>query len=234
MKFELTQQTLAVPAASSSRLDRSADDRRNIIRCVGDLGGRLNDEPLVCLTFDDGPDPVYTPLILDILREYRVSASFFVTGEAALYIPWVVGRIIDDGHSIGNHSYNHSHPWLGSSGYARQEVSRASQVIAHIAGKPLRWFRPPFGRLRQAMIAQAAAENMTTVLWSHSIIDWGWCATDAGIGRRLNNIKAGDIVLMHDGKRQSNRPEILVRQLPALLERLKQKMVLATLDQVAR
>lgn len=231
MKLEAIPQMSTTPMAASASLKTLMASKRNIIRRVGDIDRQLH-KPLVCLTFDDGPDPVYTPMILDILREHKVSASFFVMGEAALYMSKIVGRIAAEGHVIGNHTYSHCHPWLGSADLVRQQVSRTTQVITQLAGRPPRWFRPPFGRLRQAMMEQAAAENMATVLWSHSIIDWGWWGTEAGIERRLNTIKAGDIVLMHDGKRQHNRPEILVRKLPSLLDRLKREVALVTLDEV--
>lgn len=232
IKFELTPRKLNDTITSSSRVRILAEDQRPIVRNISNLGSQLH-KPSVCLTFDDGPDPIYTPMILDILREQQVKASFFVVGDVALHFPKIVGRIVDAGHTIGNHTYSHAHPWLGSADHVRREVSKATQVIKQIAGYSPRWFRPPFGRLRKAMIDQAHQEGMTTVLWSHSIVDWGWWGTEAGINRRLKKIKAGDIVLMHDGRPGHNRPEIIARQLPGLLDSLKQKVVLATLDQIA-
>jgi peptidoglycan/xylan/chitin deacetylase (PgdA/CDA1 family) len=186
----------------------------------------------VCLTFDDGPDPLYTQKILDILAEYRVKASFFVLGSAAKTYPQLVEKMAEAGHSIGNHTYSHSHPWLVTSAYARDEVTRTSELIKKIIGYTPRWFRPPFGRLRTSMCKQANAEQMATVLWNHSIIDWGLLGTRQGISNRLAKVKAGDIVLMHDGKREKNRPEILIDCLPDFLESLKDKsLVTSNLDE---
>lgn len=185
----------------------------------------------ICLTFDDGPDPAFTPTILDILADYDVKASFFVLGEAAAQFPHLVERMVKEGHSIGNHTYSHQHPWMISSECARQEVTRATEVIKSIIGMTPRWFRPPFGRLRTAMRKQAHQESMETVLWSHSIIDWGYLGSKSGITNRLELIKPCDIVLMHDGKRKHNHPDNLIRCLPQFLRELRKKsMVTANLD----
>ena len=115
-----------------------------------------------------------------------------------------------------------------------ETLARGSEAIQKITGHPPRWFRPPHGRLRRAMLKQVQAENMTTVLWSHSIIDWGPMGTETGVAQRLHDIKFGDIVLMHDGQRQHNQPHLIVQQLPKLAEWLVQRGITAvTLDQVA-
>lgn len=174
----------------------------------------------VCLTFDDGPDPVYTPLILDVLAAYNTKATFFVLGEAAEKYPQLVERIVAEGHSIGNHTYSHPHPWFTSEELAKEEVEKTSQIIEQITGIRPRWFRPPYGRLRLAMRRQAALNDMATVLWNHSIIDWGMLGNASGIRSRLSRINAGDIVLMHDGQREHNRPDNLLRYLPGFLASL--------------
>lgn len=188
----------------------------------------------ICLTFDDGPDPEHTPRILDVLAEYKIRASFFVLGAAAEQFPHLIERAINEGHTLGNHTYSHPHPWLIMPQRARTEVSRATKCIQQITGYAPRWFRPPHGRLRTAMVDQARRENMTTVLWNHSVIDWGPLGTDAGIAQRLGEVKSGDIVLLHDGARQHNHPGITARQLPRFIESLLQKKILpVALDQVA-
>lgn len=187
----------------------------------------------ICLTFDDGPDPIYTPKILDVLADYQAKATFFVLGKAAEQFPHLVERIVRAGHSIGNHTYSHRHPWMISSEQARQEVIQANRVINTITGITPRWFRPPFGRLRAAMRMQAHTEQMTTVLWSRSIIDWGVFGTNVGITRRLDQIKSGDIVLMHDGRPGHNHPDVTYQCLPGFLRTLAEKnWVARSLDEV--
>lgn len=187
----------------------------------------------LCLTFDDGPDPVYTPAVLDILAAYNTRATFFVLGEAAAEFPQLVERILAEGHSLGNHTYSHPNPWFTGEEEARQEVLKTSDLIEQITGARPRWFRPPYGRLRFAMRQQASRDNMITVLWSRSIIDWGWMGNARSIRKRMQCIEGGDIVLMHDGQRDHNRPDNLLRLLPGLLASLPGRSLQArSLDQL--
>jgi peptidoglycan/xylan/chitin deacetylase (PgdA/CDA1 family) len=192
------------------------------VRSMGAFGKAAR---AICLTFDDGPDPVYTPAILEVLAKHNAKATFFVLGEAAEAYPHLIRRIVADGHSLGNHTYSHPHPWLASEARARLEVTRTSCIIQEITGFWPRWFRPPYGRLRFPMRQQALVEGMTTVLWNHSIIDWGVMGNPKGIHQRLNKIAAGDIVLMHDGQRDHNRPDNLLRFLPEFLASLPAKQL---------
>lgn len=155
-------------------------------------------------------------------------------GAAAEKFPQLLEKMLGAGHAVGNHTYSHHHPWLISAVQAKNEVAQTTDIIKNITGTAPRWFRPPFGRLRTAMRKQAQAEHMATVLWSRSIIDWGVLGTKTGIARRLARIKAGDIVLMHDGKREHNRPEIMLQCLPAFLRSLSDRALIArNLDSMA-
>jgi len=187
----------------------------------------------ICLTFDDGPDPMYTPKILALLADYDVKATFFVVGETASQYPKLVEQIHQAGHTIGNHTYSHRHPWFMSARGARQQVTQANRVIYDITGIVPRWFRPPFGRLRTAMRQQAQTEHMTTVLWSRSMLDWGCYGTKAGISSRMNAITAGDIVLLHDGRPNHNCPGMTYQCLPQFLRTMADKSLVArNLDEV--
>ncbi len=187
----------------------------------------------ICLTFDDGPDPIYTPKILAVLADYKAKATFFVVGEAARQFPQLIELILKAGHAIGNHSHSHQHPWLISAARARYEVMQANRLLQDITGEAPRWFRPPFGRLRTAMQQQAQTEQLTTVLWSRSMMDWGGYGTKAGISRRLAAITAGDIVLLHDGRPDHNCPGMTNQCLPQFLHTLADKSLIArSLDEV--
>ncbi len=181
------------------------------------------DGPRVALTFDDGPDPYHTPRILDILAEHGCPATFFVLGTAARNWPGLVRRIVAEGHSLGSHCYSHRRAWFLANSTLRREVALSRQVIADIAGVAPRWFRPPYGQRHAVMLDAAAGHGMMTVLWSRSVIDWGPLATRRGIRRRLQGAAAGDIVLLHDGRRRHNHPErtaaVLPSVLPALVDR---------------
>jgi peptidoglycan/xylan/chitin deacetylase (PgdA/CDA1 family) len=187
----------------------------------------------VCLTFDDGPDPGYTQKILDLLADYHVKATFFVLGKAAAQFPHLLEQMIKAGHSIGNHTFSHPHPWMISSKHVKHEIERTTKIIKDITGIAPQWFRPPFGRLTTSMRMQAHTEQMTTVLWNRSIMDWGMFGTKTGIARRLDKIKPGDIVLMHDGRPGHNHPEVTCQCLSKFLQGLADKsLVTRNLDEV--
>lgn len=177
----------------------------------------------VYLTFDDGPDPQWTPRILDILAEAAVPATFFVVGRFALRYPGLVRRMIADGHEVGNHTWSHRHPWTMAMNAARREVRDGAAAIADILGQPPRWFRPPHGRLRGCMVEEARALGQAVVLWSLSAVDWGPWASAAGIAARLDAVRGADIVLLHDGRGGINRPWRTAEVLPAFLDRLHRR-----------
>ena len=174
----------------------------------------------VYLTFDDGPDPDWTPRVLDVLDGAGAKATFFVIGRAAQAASTLVRRIAADGHEIGNHTYSHRHPWTMREAAARREVRDGAAAIAEVVGHAPRLYRPPHGRMRQCMIEEARYGGQATVLWSLSAVDWGPFGRAAGIEGRLRAVAAGDIVLMHDGRRSQNRPAELVLVLPRFLAEL--------------
>lgn len=177
----------------------------------------------ICLTFDDGPDPRHTPRILDILAEHHCKASFFLLGEAAEAWPHLVARIIEEGHALGSHSFSHRRSWLMKPEKIRFEVDLSRRIIEDIAGRPPRWFRPPYGNLDRTMLGEAARLGMETVLWARSAIDWGPLASPAGVERRLRRMVAGDIVLLHDARRCHNRPDVTAAVLPGILAFLESR-----------
>lgn len=176
-------------------------------------------EPWIYLTFDDGPDPRFTPRVLDVLASFGIPATFFVLGESCARYPRWVERLREAGHQVGTHAYSHRHPWSLSAAAARAEVRRGFEAVRAAAGCTPRVFRPPFGRRRPAMSRAAHELGLTTVMWSRSGIDWGPWGSTAGIARRLTATRPGDILLLHDAPRQKNRTDALLEVLPAFIER---------------
>jgi peptidoglycan-N-acetylglucosamine deacetylase len=173
----------------------------------------------VFLTFDDGPDPHWTPRILDVLARHRVRASFFVIGQLVRQFGPLLRDIRAAGHAVGNHTWSHRHPWSLTRALARQEVRDGADAIAQSIGERPAWFRPPHGRLSAGLMEAAHAENERIALWSVSAVDWGPWAAPHRVLSRLRAVRPGDIVLMHDGPWLQNRPASTVHALPMLLER---------------
>lgn len=170
-------------------------------------------EPNVYLTFDDGPDPRFTPRVLELLAKHQATASFFVLGEACVAHPALVRQIVAAGHDVGIHSYTHEHPWRLSAREARAELHRCYDTLADITGEAPTLFRPAYGRMRPATLKEANRLQLCTVLWSRSVIDWGRWGTLPAVSRRLAAIKPGDIVLMHDARPEANRPQVTLQAL---------------------
>lgn len=176
--------------------------------------------PHVHLTFDDGPDPRWTPIVLDLLERVRAQATFFVIGQAARANPALLRRIAEAGHAIGNHTWSHRHPWGLSRQAAQREVCDGGMAIADILGAPAHWYRPPHGRRRACTEEAAAALGQRTAMWTRSAVDWGPLARPSSIAARLRGLGDGEIVLMHDCARGINRPDVLLAVLPDCLKRL--------------
>lgn len=190
------------------------------------------DDSCVSLTFDDGPDPDFTPRVLDLLAEHDCKASFFLLGQQVRRYPELVRRMVAEGHSIGNHTFSHPRARPGREARDIWEVRHTQQLIEDISGCKPRWFRPPFGRLGPSMAEEASNLGLTVVLWSRSCIDWGPLGTRRGIARRLNRARSRDILLLHDAPRYHNHPDRMLRVLPDFLARLSQRGLAAvSLDQ---
>ncbi|MDT8408148.1 MAG: polysaccharide deacetylase family protein [Wenzhouxiangellaceae bacterium] len=183
----------------------------------------------IALTFDDGPDPRFTPRLLDLLAGSRVPATFFVIASLAVEYPEIIRRMLDEGHAVESHGWTHRHAWLQSSKSASMQVRRAGDELALLSGRAPRWFRPPYGRLRPAMRAAAAAAGQRVALWSRSAVDWGPAAKASQISARLGRVEAGDIILMHDGRNRHNRPAVTLEALPGFLSLLADRGLQATL-----
>lgn len=155
----------------------------------------------VALSFDDGPDPVVTPAVLDVLAQYGARASFFVIGEKLQGQPALARRMLAEGHELGNHSWRHSR-WQNFWGAAAQaeEIHRGEQAVtSYTGGDPRPLYRPPIG-LKSPPLAQAARRlGIKICAWSlHARDTRGNSAQDIASGV-LRRVRAGDIILMHDG-----------------------------------
>jgi peptidoglycan-N-acetylglucosamine deacetylase len=191
---------------------------------------RLSNDRLAALTFDDGPDPRHTPRTLDLLAASGLHASFFVLGERATRHPALVRRIRREGHTLGSHGWSHRHPWWQAHDAAVADVTLAAIALSDVCGEAVRWYRPPFGRLRRCMLEAAAAEGQRVVLWSRSAIDWGPFGAAPAILRRLRRVRGGDIVLMHDALNKRNKPDASVLALETALPELRRRVRLVRLD----
>lgn len=180
-------------------------------------------ENKVALTFDDGPDPRFTPQILDVLSEYGVQATFFVMGARAEANPGLTRRIIDEGHIVGNHTY--FHPNLveeGDVATLRTEVSRTEDALADIIGYRTKLFRAPYGFLYNELVEALGEMDYTVVGWSVDSLDWRERPAEETAYNVISNSGPGSVILMHDGAEsdgdRTGTVEALRQIIPALQE----------------
>ncbi|MBC8320301.1 MAG: polysaccharide deacetylase family protein [Bacteroidetes bacterium] len=152
----------------------------------------------IALTFDDGPHPVITPKLIELLDSYNTPATFFCTGKNAVANPKIVTTIINKGHLIGNHSYGHSRFFdLFSSKNMQKEILDTNEVITTITGKTPRLFRPPYGVTNPMLSKALIKTNMVSVGWSLRSYDTVKSSKKV-MAKLTDDTKAGDIVLFHD------------------------------------
>lgn len=171
------------------------------------------------LTFDDGPDPHYTPGILKTLRAHDVRAMFFVCGEMATGQRDLLREMADDGHIVGNHTWSHPElPKLGP-GRIREEMERTSEVIDRTLGRPPVWFRAPYGSWNRHTFRIGADLGMEPLAWTVDTLDWKSPGTGKIVRTVLDGAAPGVVVLSHDaGGDRSQSAAALRDYLPELLK----------------
>lgn len=181
----------------------------------------MNDGNKIALTFDDGPHPQYTPLILDILKEYNVHATFFLIGENAERNPELVRRILREGHEIGNHTYLHKNLKEHTSGGIYEEISMAEEAILRIADQRTKLLRPPGGLYDKQVCETAHRLDYDIILWTVDTFDWKHPTSEEIVQTVESNVQCGDIILCHDfiGGAPSPTPAAIRRIIPDLLKR---------------
>lgn len=179
-------------------------------------------EMKVSLSFDDAPDLRFTPQILDILAEYGVKATFFVVGHRAEKHPELVERIKQEGHEIGNHSYNHSQFSKLTLDQYRNQLLKTNQIIEKIAGYSPRFTRPPYGDLLPEQLSWNSKENFVIVNWDVDSEDWKNDPTSEQIMLNVKRtLRPGSIILQHAGGGTGQSLKGTIEALPELIHTLK-------------
>jgi peptidoglycan/xylan/chitin deacetylase (PgdA/CDA1 family) len=207
-----------VGAAGASAVARLAGVRRSL----GASTGR------VALTFDDGPDPSFTPDLLDILDRLQVPATFFLTGHRARLHPDLVRRMLSDGHKIGSHSASHPDPWSLTLRELVAEYRSGRIALEEVSGRRVSLFRPPKGYLDAPGAVAVRAVRLRPWLWTIDTFDWKPGATAEGICAAAGLARSGDVILLHDAIEGALAPEALDRSatvcaLPQLVQRLRDR-----------
>lgn len=195
---------------------------------VGALARGPKGSRKVALTFDDGPDPSYTPQILEILKQYQVRASFFVVGEKVQRYPNLVKQICQAGHTIGNHGFRHQAIWLLGPRATRKEIGATNKAIKELTGQKTVFCRPAWGLFNLFSVWYCLLKKQKIILWTYMSWDWTKKATAASICRKvLGRLKDGAIIILHDSDTApgaaKGSPAQVVAALPRILEGINKK-----------
>lgn len=167
-------------------------------------------EKKIYLSFDDGPHPVATPFVLDQLAAYGAKASFFCIGKNVVAEPAIYQRILDEGHTVGNHTYQHVNGWKTSDEDYLADTMKAAEYIRSDL------FRPPYGRIKRSQARQLQKKGMRIIMWDVLSADFDTDLTSqASLSYVLYHTKPGSIVLFHDSEKAWER---MSEALPVVLK----------------
>jgi peptidoglycan/xylan/chitin deacetylase (PgdA/CDA1 family) len=179
-------------------------------------------EKKICLTFDDGPDPLYTPVLLQLLQTADIPAVFFLVGRKAENHPELVKAILSAGHEIGAHTYYHRHAYSLFLKRSLDTIRQGVKSLQTITGKPLVYFRPPWGALNLFQYLYAKKMGYKVVLWTANAGDWDIQTQPHQIIERLvRKTKPGTIIVLHDSGGDPGAPRNTMNALPGVIEYFK-------------
>lgn len=193
-----------VPPASSKHLQPTYEPIRRID----------TQKKVVALTFDDGPDAIYTPKILEVLHQYNIKATFFVLGSQVDKHPKVMQWIYKAGHEIGNHGYHHYDLNKLTEHEVYEEIKHAERSILKTTGVLAQYYRPPYGILSHDVMNAVQACGYDIIHWSIDPRDWSLARTASVIAKSVKtNVSSGDIILFHDGGLNQRQTVAALREL---------------------
>lgn len=172
-------------------------------------------EKFIYLTFDDGPHPRITPLVLEMLNEYKAKATFFCIGDRVKLYPEIAQRILAEGHAIGNHTQHHLNGWSSTLDKYMDDVLQASLLTSS------KLFRPPYGRIKRMQARQIERQGYKIIMWTILSADYDATLSKEACARRVTgNIDNGNIYLFHDSEKGEER---MLYALPKLLKQATAK-----------
>ncbi|WP_240633284.1 polysaccharide deacetylase family protein [Paenibacillus montanisoli] len=177
----------------------------------------------VALTFDDVPDPRYTPKVLETLARYKVRATFFVVGSRAAKYPAMVQRMRREGHIIGNHSYDHA-VFSRISRYAfEQQIWKTDWILRPLAGYSPKFIRPPYGEITPQQVALLRSWGYIVVNWDVDSVDWKSLDSNSILINIKKTLQPGSIILQHAGGGEGQDLSGTIAALPRLIRLLHSK-----------
>lgn len=195
-----------------------------LVRRVSSVVCAYTCEPVLALSYDDGPDPEQTPALLDLLAERQVQATFFLLTERARRHPDIVRRMVTEGHEVGLHGIDHTRLSTLTTSEARRRLKRGVAELSEITGRPVRHYRPAYGAQTLPQALTVRSLGLLPTMWSGWASDWEDTPVETAVGRAVAAVHPGCLLLLHDSQGDPD-PGVTVPYLQrdlteALLDRL--------------
>lgn len=205
-------------------------------RLLGTITHVVTEAPVAALTFDDGPHPIYTPLLLDVLARHKAKATFFVIGQQVRQHPEIVRRMLDEGHALANHTFDHPFFLKLSSEERRRQLRECARAIGPRA-TPM--FRPPRGHQSVQSRVDIMRAGYDVVTWNLHAEDWRRHDAEWMAARLVGGMKPGSIVLLHDAIWDPQEEGVtdrrpVVAAVDLVLNRLDRKFRFVTVPELLR
>jgi peptidoglycan/xylan/chitin deacetylase (PgdA/CDA1 family) len=178
-------------------------------------------EKKVALTFDDGPDEMYTRQVLDVLKQNKVKATFFVIGKRAEAHPELIARMIREGHIVGNHSYNHTDLSKLSVTNFEKQIEHTQLILKPMTGYYPKLLRPPYGAVNEQQVRWAMDHGYLIINWNVDSLDWKGLSADKVSHNILSANRPGAIILQHSGGGEGEDLSGSVKAIPTIIQTLK-------------
>lgn len=177
----------------------------------------------IAFTFDDGPDPRYTPQLLDLLKQHKIRATFFVLGEKAKANPEIIRRIVDEGHVIGLHANKHIGAPFRSYRALKDDFHSSLNILKDM-GVRIHLYRPPWGLVNMVSRKFIREYKFAPILWSIHASDWSRYCKEEHIEKVLTQkVRSGDIILLHDGRGAKEAPQRTINALKNAIPQMKKQ-----------
>lgn len=192
MKYRITSACLAIALLLAPVRFSALFNAKNV------YSHGTREEKVIALTFDDGPHPVYTDKILDVLARYNAKATFFVIGVNVKNYPEPFLRAVGEGHEIGNHTYDHKNLRGIGCDAVIEQLARSADLVYRLSDYGVSLMRPPQGAMDEELLSVAEELGYRVIIWDVDTRDWASEPSEKIVQNVLKNADNGDIILFHD------------------------------------
>lgn len=194
-----------------------------LLRLTNPLHKKCRDGKTICLTFDDGMDPRYTPKLLDLLAEHHIHASFFILASTARKYPEILQRMKQEGHTVGLHSLSHHNQVIELPHRLWLDFRKSMDILSDLDAKPS-YYRPPWGHVTPLGIWLCRKHHLKMVLWTVIIGDWSKNASVDSLCQKLRNqVHGSAVICLHDGRGKNDAPLRTIATLKKMIPHWKKE-----------